>query len=123
MTGRPTKYSEAYDTEAEKLSTLGLPQKDMAYFWGVSEDTITNWKKNHPSFSDAIHKGEANRKIALLKAMYENATKNHNASIQKFLAVNWLGMKSERQDTELSGDVAIKYISHIPQPDKQGEND
>ena len=122
--GRPTKYDPALHVdETRKLATLGINEEDIAWYFGVHPNTFANWKKKHDELLWALKEGQSHKKISLLKAMYENATKNHNASIQKFLAVNWLGMKSERQDTELSGDVAIKYISHIPQPDKQGEND
>lgn len=56
-----------------------------------------------------------------MKAMYKNATENYNASIQIFLAKNWMGM-SDKQEVQMSGNVTIKVISAVPRPKKKKEN-
>jgi len=103
MAGRPTKFEKKFVEEGEKLSALGLPQKDMAYFWAVSEDSITRWKEKRSEFADALKRGEAKRKISLLQAMHRNATERNNAAVQIFLAKNWLGM-TDKQEWEVSGE-------------------
>lgn len=83
-----------FDREGEKLATLGVPQRDMAWYWGISEDSITRWKEVHPSFAEALKKGEASKRISLLTAMYQSAVgPKKSAALQIFLAKNWLGMK------------------------------
>lgn len=108
----PNKFKPGYVEEAMRLITIGLPQKEMAWFWGISEDSVSRWKKTIPEFADAIKKGEANRKISLLKAMYDNAIHSRNPALQIFLAKNWLGMR-DVHDQNISSDQPIR-ISVIP---------
>jgi len=98
--GRPTKFTPNFITEAERLASIGLPHKDMAFFWGVSEDSITRWKVAHPEFAEALKRGESKKKVALLGALFRNATSKDNVAAQIFLAKNWLGM-SDRQEIGL----------------------
>lgn len=105
----PNKYKPQFVDEGLRLASVGLPQRDMAAFWGVSEDSVTRWKTIIPEFADALKKGEANRKVSLLKAMYENAVTHRNAAVQIFLAKNWLGM-SDRQDIAVGGSEASGAI-------------
>jgi hypothetical protein len=95
--GRPTKFNAQKVVEAEALAQAGLPQKQMAAFWGISEDSITRWKDEHPEFADALKKGEAAKNIKLLQAMFTNAIEKMNPAIQIFLAKNWLGMKDQTE--------------------------
>ena len=58
MAGRPTNYKKEYDEQAYKLCLLGATDKEMADFFNVKEQTINNWKKNHPSFFESIKRGK-----------------------------------------------------------------
>jgi len=116
-TGRPSKFKKEYEEEALKLATLGINEEDIAWYFGVHPNSLANWKKRYPEFLWAIKKGTAHKKISLMKAMYENATINHNASVQIFLAKNWMGM-SDKQEMALSGNVTVKVISAVPRPKK-----
>jgi len=118
-TGRPSKFEERFIKEGEKYATIGLPMRDMAFIWGVDPDTVTNWHKTIPAFSDALKKGEALKKTSLLTAMFRNATIRNNPAAQIFLAKNWLGMR-DRQELDLSaggesddGRVIIEVV-HTP---------
>jgi len=95
--GRPSIYEESptyFDREGEKLATLGVSQRDMAWYWGISEDSITRWKEIHSTFAEALKKGESSKRISLLTAMYQSAIgPKKSAALQIFLAKNWLGMK------------------------------
>jgi hypothetical protein len=110
--GRPTKYLPSYAEQAEKYAVVGLPLKDMAYIWGVEPDTVTNWQKRYPDFSEALKRGEARKKASLLTALYRNAVTKDNVAAQIFLSKNWLGMK-DKQDlgigpaSDSDGDSAI----------------
>jgi len=99
-TGRPTKFTPEFLAEGERLASIGISHKDMAYFWGISEDSVTRWKKGHPDFAEALKRGDAKKKVALMSALFRNATKKDNVAAQIFLAKNWLGM-SDRQDIGL----------------------
>ena len=117
---RPTKFNERYIEDAEKLATLGLSQKDMAYYWGVTENTVTNWKKESEDFLDALNSGNSNKKIALLKAMYDNATQKGVPAVQIFLAKNWLGMR-DNQGMVHSGEIKADGKLTIEVVNTEGE--
>lgn len=56
--GRPTKYQEEYPEQAKKLCLLGATDKELADFFEVNEDTIHEWKKVHPEFSESVKAGK-----------------------------------------------------------------
>ena len=57
--GRPTLYRATYPDQARKLCLLGYTDQELADFWGVNQDTINEWKKRHPKFSESIKAGKA----------------------------------------------------------------
>lgn len=58
MAGRPTDFREKYIEEAYKLCLLGATDKEIADFFDVNPDTIYEWKKVYPEFSESIKKGK-----------------------------------------------------------------
>jgi hypothetical protein len=75
--------------DVEKLSALGCNLTEIAQFYGVAESTL---KYN---FTPELEKGSAQQRIKLRRAMMKNATENMNASVQIFLAKNFLGMSDQ----------------------------
>jgi hypothetical protein len=57
--GRPTKYKTEYDKQAAKLCKLGATDDDLADFFEVDDDTIAEWRKVHPTFSDSTKRAKA----------------------------------------------------------------
>lgn len=72
--GRPTKYDEAHNKKAYKLSLLGATDIELADFFEVSEDTIYEWKKVHPEFSEAIKRGKNQADSEVANKLYKRAT-------------------------------------------------
>lgn len=74
--GRPTDYRPQYALLAEKLCCLnvGVTDKDLADFFEVNEDTIHEWKKNYPEFSEAIRQGKDLSDIDVAHSLYRSAT-------------------------------------------------
>lgn len=72
--GRPTLYKPEYDEQARKLCLLGQTDIELADFFGVCEDTIYEWKKVYPNFSEATPAGK-------IKADAEVAGKLHERAI------------------------------------------
>ena len=87
----------------------------IACLLNVSRETVYAWRDKYPEFSDTIKEWESKRNALFLEL-------NNKNGAWIFLAKNWLGM-SDKQEMEHSGDVNIKYISHIPHPDKKPEPD
>lgn len=73
MAGRPTNYKKEYDEQAYKLCLLGATDKEMADFFNVKEQTINNWKKNHPSFFESIKRGKIVADANVAKSLYNRA--------------------------------------------------
>lgn len=71
--GRPTKYKEEYNELAFKYCLLGATDKQLAQFFEVNEDSIHEWKKRHPKFSESLKRGkeEADSKVA--QSLYRRA--------------------------------------------------
>lgn len=57
-TGRPSKFREEFNAQAEKLCRIGATDKDIAAFFGVRESTLNNWKLKHPAFMEALKRGK-----------------------------------------------------------------
>lgn len=72
-TGRPTKYRDSFVKDAYKLSLLGLIDKQLAFFFGVSESTLNRWKLAYPEFSESIRRGKALADVEVVEALYRSA--------------------------------------------------
>jgi hypothetical protein len=80
--------------EVQKLAALGCSNRDIANFFGIEESNVSR------HFAAFITKGREEVKIALRRAMLDNACRNHNAAVQIFLAKNLLGMADIPVNTE-----------------------
>lgn len=57
--GQPTKYRDDIPEQVENLCKIyGSTDEQIAEFLKVNIDTIYEWKKVHPQFSEAIKKGK-----------------------------------------------------------------
>ena len=74
MVGRPTKYKSEFNLQAEKLCKLGTTDKELADFFEVNEDTIHEWKKRFPSFSESIKKGKQIADAEVADKLFKRAT-------------------------------------------------
>lgn len=60
--GRPSSYKEEYADQARKLCKLGATDYELADFFGVTVQTIYNWKYAHDAFFEAV--SEAAKELA-----------------------------------------------------------
>lgn len=72
--GRPTEYRSEYCEQAEKLCKLGATDKEIADFFDVTEQTINNWKTEHPEFFESIKKGKTLADAEVADKLYKRAT-------------------------------------------------
>lgn len=72
--GAPTKFKEEYIDQAVKLAKLGATDVDLADFFEVHEDTIYEWKKVYPHFSEALKSGKEFADSRVVRSLYERAT-------------------------------------------------
>lgn len=71
--GRKSSFKEEYINQAAKLSLLGLIDKDMAVFFGVSEQTFNKWKKDFPELLESIKKGKEIADANVASRLYNRA--------------------------------------------------
>ena len=73
MAGRPSKYQEKFAEQARKLCLLGATDKELADFFEVAEDTVHEWKKVHPEFSESVKRGKTQADADVADRLYQRA--------------------------------------------------
>jgi hypothetical protein len=73
--GRPSKYLPEYAKQARKLCLLdiGITDAHLAEFFEVNEDTIYEWKKKFPEFSESVKGGKKLADANVAAALYKRA--------------------------------------------------
>lgn len=71
--GRPTKYKPEYCDLAYKFCLLGATDKRLAELFEVNEDSIHEWKKIYPEFSESICNGREIADADIAKSLYHRA--------------------------------------------------
>lgn len=71
--GRPTDYKPEYCEQVEKLCKLGATDEEIGDFFGVTEQTINNWKKEHPDFFESIKAGKIEADSNVADRLYQRA--------------------------------------------------
>lgn len=74
MAGRPSDYKDVYCEQVLKLCRLGATDKEVADFFEVTEQTINNWKIEHPEFFESIKKGKVLADAEVADKLYKRAT-------------------------------------------------
>lgn len=71
--GRPTTYRTEYDDLAFKFCLLGATDVELAGFFEVTEQTINNWKQDHPKFFESIKAGRVKADAVVSQKLYHRA--------------------------------------------------
>src|SRR5690348_4908061 len=104
MAGRPTKYDPSYHPKtAIKLALTGFTNDQMADFFEVNVDTIHEWRKKHPEFSDAIKSGKDVADSNVASSLYQRAlgqTKKIQKAIKLKKTVNGEGSEERVEMVE-----------------------
>jgi hypothetical protein len=72
--GRPTKYKPEYCDLVYKFCLLGATDAEISAFLEVNEDTLNEWKKVYPEFSESIKKGKEIADAEVAEKLYKRAT-------------------------------------------------
>ncbi len=84
VTGRPTAFKPEYVEQVEKLCKLGATDKDLADFFGVTEQTINNWKLAEPLFFESLKRGKMLADANVASALYHRATGYSHEAVKIF---------------------------------------
>lgn len=71
--GRPSSFLPEYAQQAEKLCKLGAIDKELADFFGVSEQTVNAWKQQFPEFLESIKRGKMAADSEVAERLYQRA--------------------------------------------------
>lgn len=71
--GRPTDYKPEYAERAFQYALLGATDEQMAEFFGVTFQTINNWKTRHIDFFEALSGGKEKADAQVLHSLYKKA--------------------------------------------------
>lgn len=102
--GRPTSYKSEYAEQAYKLCLLGATDVEMADFFGVTEQTLHNWRKAHPKFLESTTRGKMLADAEVAEKLFHRA-KGYSHDAVKIFNNNGIEM-------------IVPYIENYP-PDTQ----
>lgn len=71
--GRPSKYRDEFPEQAYKLCLLGATDAELADFFEVNPDTITEWKNVHEEFSVSVKRGKLQADANVADRLYQRA--------------------------------------------------
>lgn len=100
--GRPTRYRAEYAEQAVKLCRLGATDKELAEFFGVSEQTLNAWKKSHPVFLESLKEGKAAADAEVAEKLFRRATGYEHKAV-KIVA-----------DAKTGAEHQVEYIERYP---------
>lgn len=70
---KASSYTESLDEVVYKLCLLGATDREMADIIGVTEQTLNNWKKAHPSFFESLKRGKEQADAEIAHKLYHRA--------------------------------------------------
>lgn len=98
--GRPTAFKPEYCKQVEKLCRLGATDKEIADFFGVTEQTVNNWKESHPQFFESLKKGKALSDANVADRLYKRAMGYSHRAVKIF--------------NDNGEPMRVDYIEHYP---------
>lgn len=81
---RPSRYKAEYAEQAEKLCRLGATDRELADFFGVTEQTVNNWKRDHPEFFESLKRGKVLADAEVADKLFKRATGYSHPAVKIF---------------------------------------
>lgn len=102
---RPSKYDPRFCDDIVEVMGTGLSKTAWAGSVGVCHDTVIEWAKVHPEFSDAVKRGQAARTLKLEQDLL-TGTEGPKITSRIFALKNAAPMEwREKVETEHSGKI------------------
>ena len=99
--GRPSKYKPEFCEQAAKLCKLGATDRELADFFEVREQTITNWKTQYPEFLGSLKRAKQESDDRVEQSLYRRALGYSHDAVKILLTKD--------------GDVyREEYVEHYP---------
>ncbi len=100
--GQPTRYEPAFCPRAHRLALLGLTDTEIADQFGISPDTLYEWKRRYPEFSDSLDAGKIEADAHVAEGLYNRARGMSVPAVKIF------------QGTPEGGPVIVPHQEHLP---------
>tara|TARA_B100001063_G_C16779142_1_gene569387 strand:- start:13351 stop:13866 length:516 start_codon:yes stop_codon:yes gene_type:complete len=107
--GRPTKYKKEYAEQAKKLCEKGFTDKDLADFFDVTEQTINNWKGDHPLFFESIKSAKKYSDDLVVQSLYNRAI-GYTLTEEREEKSDTSGTKSVKVNKQIAGDTTAQIF-------------
>jgi DNA-binding XRE family transcriptional regulator len=71
--GAPSKKDKIPEEQLATLYRAGFTDKQVAEFYGITEQTINNWKKAHPDFFESLKDWKTAADSEVVQSLYKRA--------------------------------------------------
>jgi hypothetical protein len=118
-TGRPTKYTPQVIIEINNYLQEAIPEnmsiptvEGIALKLGINKDTLYEWAKKNPKFSDALDKLKMMQKEALVKTGIFGGKEINSAIVKLLLQVNHKMYEQPQvlQQFNVGGSMELEFI-------------
>lgn len=110
--GAPTKYKTSYNIQVFKLCLLGSTKEQIANFFDVHVDTITEWMNVYPKFSAAIKDGREKADATVANSLYKKALGYNKKITQKRYVHGKLITESKTEHIPADTTAAIFWLKN-----------
>jgi len=100
--GRPTEYKPEYVERTKEMCLAGATNLDLSHEFGVSSQTLRNWRAKYPEFLAALKAGKEIADAQVERSLYERATGYSFDAVKIFMPAG---------ATEA---VKVEYVEHVP---------
>lgn len=109
--GRPSLYHEGFCHLVSKMTLIGAIIPDLADLLGTNNDTISEWMKVFPDFSDAIKNARATANNQVEKSLHHRATGYSHKAVKIFHSAI---VQNDKGEVVGGGTVLVPYEEHYP---------
>lgn len=100
--GRPSKYTQEFAVQAEKLCRLGATNRELGDFFNVDTRTIERWASEHEEFCRSIKTGKEVADDRVERSLYHRANGYEHSAVKIFMPSG-----AEKP-------VYAPYVEHVP---------
>ncbi len=101
-TGRPTLYRDELANHARRLTLLGLRGDALAEALNIDTPTLSQWRREHRAFDDAITRGGVLADAKVAESAYHRALGYRHDAVKIF------------PGSAETGPVIVPYVEHYP---------
>ena len=112
MAGAPTKYTKARINAILRAVRLGQPWTRAAQVAGIHRDTLNEWRKSIPAFSDLLEQATAEGELHVLGSLRQASNDGSVAAmlgwLERRFPDDW--SRGERLKQEVSGTLDVRQV-------------